>query len=269
MAVALGDDVGDGLGVGAALCLPPEHAASTRRATTPAADLRRAGKSATAPECLRIGVASIAAVPTPRAVLFDLGGVVFDSPLDGFTRYEREVGLPIDFIRTLNSTNSDANAWARLERGELSREDFVTAFEAEALAAGQRLEGARVLDALKGDVRPVMVDAIRRLKKAAFLTAAVTNNIAPMSTADRDVSAVTSLFDVVIESSVVGVRKPEEEFYRITLDKLGVRADECVYLDDLGVNLKPARAMGMATIKVLDAESAVAALEEHVSMPLR
>ena len=194
---------------------------------------------------------------------------MFDSPLDGFTRYEQESGLPLDFIRTLNSTNHHTNAWARLERGELTTEEFVTAFEAEALAAGQRLDGLRVLEALKGDVRPPMVEAIRRLKEAECLLAAVTNNIAPMDSAGREVPAVMSFFDVVIESSVVGVRKPEEEFYRIALDKLGVTAHECVYLDDLGVNLKPARAMGMTTIKVLDAHSAVAELEEHVGVSLR
>ena len=208
-------------------------------------------------------------------MLFDLGGVVFDSPLDGFTRYEAEIGLPTDFIRTLNATNSDTNAWARLERGELSREAFIAAFEAEALAAGHRLEGVRVLESLKGGVRPVMVEAIRRLKEADFLTAAVTNNIAPMESVDLDVGAerdrsdVITLFDVVVESSVVGVRKPEEEFYRIALDKLGVTAAECVYLDDLGVNLKPARAMGMTTIKVYDAHDAVSELEEHVGLRLR
>ena len=194
---------------------------------------------------------------------------MFDSPLDGFTRYEHEAGLPIDFIRTLNSTNHHTNAWARLERGELTTEEFIAAFEAEALAAGQRLDGARVLEALKGDVRPPMVEAIRRLKAAEFLLAAVTNNIAPMESAGREVPQVMAFFDVVVESSVVGVRKPEEEFYRIALDKLGVAAPECVYLDDLGVNLKPARAMGMTTIKVLDAESAVAELEEHVGVSLR
>ena len=194
---------------------------------------------------------------------------MFDSPLDGFTRYEKEAGLPLDFIRTLNSTNHHTNAWARLERGELTTEEFIAAFEAEALAAGQRLDGLRVLEALKGEVRASMVEAIQRLKEADFLLAAVTNNIAPMGSAEREVPAVMSLFDVVVESSVVGVRKPEEEFYLIALDKLGVAAHECVYLDDLGVNLKPARAMGMTTIKVLDAHSAVAELEEHVGISLR
>ncbi|HEX7354383.1 MAG TPA: HAD-IA family hydrolase [Mycobacteriales bacterium] len=204
-----------------------------------------------------------------RAVLFDLGGVVFDSPMDGFTTYEREAGLPADFIRTLNATNSDRNAWARFERGELDRDGFITAFEAESLAAGHQVNGLRVLESLKGEVRPAMTEAIRRLRTAGLLTAAVTNNVAPMATGERDVSELLGLFDVVVESSVVGVRKPEEKFYLLALDALGVAARECVYLDDLGVNLKPARAMGMTTIKVFDAESALAELEQQVGIPLR
>ena len=209
------------------------------------------------------------AVSSFRAVLFDLGGVVFDSPLDAFARYEQEVGLPPNFIRTLNATNSDSNAWARFERAELDRDAFVAAFEAEALAAGHRLEGLRVLDALKGEVRPAMLEAVRRLKDAGFLTAALTNNIAPMAAADERTSALLPLFQLVVESSVVGVRKPEEAFYRIALDTLGVEAHECIYLDDLGINLKPARAMGMTTIKVIEPESALNELEQQTGVPLR
>lgn len=204
-----------------------------------------------------------------RAVLFDLGGVVFDSPLDGFARYEVEAGLPTDFLRTLNATNHHTNAWARFERGELDRDRFVAAFEAEAVAAGHAVDGHRVLEALKGDIRPEMVEALRRLKAAALLLAAVTNNVAPLASGERDVTDLVTLFDVVVESSVVGVRKPEEAFYRIALDGLGVQPEDCVYLDDLGVNLKPARAMGMTTIKVLDADSALAELEQHVGVALR
>ena len=209
-----------------------------------------------------------AAVTGFRAVLFDLGGVVFDSPLDGFTAYEQEIGLPTHFIRTLNSTNSDSNAWARFERGELDRDGFIEVFEAEALAAGHRLEGVRVLETLKGDIRPVMIDALRRLKQTPLRTAAVTNNVAPMGSGERDVSELLELFDVVVESSVVGVRKPEEAFYKLALDALNVRAEECVYLDDLGVNLKPARAMGMTTIKVVTADEAIVELERQLGIPL-
>jgi putative hydrolase of the HAD superfamily len=208
-------------------------------------------------------------VSTIRAVLFDLGGVVFDSPLDEFARYEQEVGLPANFIRTLNATNSDTNAWANYERGQLDRRGFVEAFEAEALAAGQRLDGERVLESLRGEVRPVMLEALRRLKQAQLRLAAVTNNVTPMASGEHDTSGLLALFDVVVESSVVGVRKPEEAFYRIALTELEVEAHECVYLDDLGVNLKPARAMGMTTIKVVDADSALAELEQHLGIALR
>jgi putative hydrolase of the HAD superfamily len=209
------------------------------------------------------------AVNRARAVLFDLGGVVFDSPLDGFAKYEADSGLPSRFIRMLNATNADTNAWARFERGELDREAFVAAFEAEALAAGHRLDGLRVLESLKAEVRPVMVEALRRLKDRGLALAAVTNNVAPLASGERDVTELLELFDVVVESSVVGVRKPEEAFYRIALEALGVDAHECVYLDDLGVNLKPARAMGMTTIKVIDADSALTELEQYVGIPLR
>jgi putative hydrolase of the HAD superfamily len=152
------------------------------------------------------------AVTRVRAILFDLGGVVFDSPLDGFAKYEADSGLPSNFIRTLNATNADTNAWARFERGELERDSFVAAFEAEALAAGHRLDGLRVLESLKGEVRPVMVEALRRLKERGFALAAVTNNVAPLASGEREVSVLLDLFDVVVESSVVGVRKPEEAF---------------------------------------------------------
>jgi putative hydrolase of the HAD superfamily len=203
------------------------------------------------------------------AVLFDLGGVVFDSPLDGFTRYEVEVGLPRDFIRTLNATNSDTNAWARFERGELDVDAFCEAFEAEASAAGHRVDARRVLESLKGAVRPVMVEALQRLHDAEFKLAAVTNNVAPMARTEPEEFALLDVFDAVIESSVAGVRKPEPAFYQLALDALGVEPQECVYLDDLGVNLKPARAMGMTTIKVHDPHSALAELEQHVGIPLR
>jgi putative hydrolase of the HAD superfamily len=122
---------------------------------------------------------------------------------------------------------------------------------------------------LKGDIRPVMLEALRRLKASHLRTAAVTNNVAPMASGERDVSELLSLFDVVVESSVVGVRKPEQAFYTIALAALGAGARECVYLDDLGVNLKPARAMGMTTIKVLDADDAIAELERHIGIALR
>lgn len=202
-----------------------------------------------------------------RAVLFDLGGVVFDSPFDGFTRYEAQAGLPSGLIRRLNATNPDSNAWARFERGELDRDGFIRAFEDEALAAGHRVEGLRVLESLRGEVRPAMLVALHRLREAGVKLAAVTNNIAPMAVDGRH-GGFLEVFDTVVESSVEGIRKPEPAFYAIALDRLQVTARECAYLDDLGVNLKPARAMGMATIKVTDPQAALAELEELVGVRL-
>ena len=201
-----------------------------------------------------------------RAVLWDFGGVILTSPFDAFARYEAELGLEKDFIRQLNATNADTNAWARLERAEITREEFATLFEAEARAAGGELSGWRILEALHGAVRPEMVEALRRVH-GRFKTACLTNNV--VGEVRADVEEVMALFDVVIESSKVGVRKPEPRFYEIACDKLGVEPAECVFLDDLGINLKPAKAMGMTTIKVVDPDSALAELEAVLDLPLR
>lgn len=200
-----------------------------------------------------------------RATLFDFGGVILSSPFEAFARYERDAGLPAGFLRTVNASNPDTNAWARLERREVDLDEFCALFGAEALALGHAVDGRNVLGLLHGDVRPQMVEAVRRCRSAGLATALLTNNIVPtasMDSARHDMAAALGLFDVVIESSVVGVRKPEPAFYELACGKLGVAPAECVFLDDLGINLKPARAMGMATIKVGDPDDAIAELEQ-------
>lgn len=194
-----------------------------------------------------------------RAVLFDFGGVILTSPFDSFAQYERAAGLPTDFIRSVNATNPDDNAWARLERNECSIEQFVVAFEAEAAALGQRVDGHRVLACLEGELRPRMVRAVQRCAQH-LSTALLTNNIvtgSPHWSSGGSFADLLPLFDVVVESSVVGCRKPEPRFYELALEQLGVDPPDAVFLDDLGVNLKPARAMGMATIKVVDPDVAL------------
>jgi putative hydrolase of the HAD superfamily len=205
------------------------------------------------------------------AVLFDFGGVILSSPFDAFAAYERRVGLPPDFIRRVNSTDPDTNAWARLERNDCSIDEFVVAFEAEALALGHRVDGRSVLACLEGELRPQMVDAVRRCREHAA-TALLTNNIvtgSPHWSSGGSFADLLPLFDVVIESSVVGCRKPEQRFYELALEALGIHAEEAVFLDDLGINLKPARAMGMATIKVVDPDVAIGELESMLGVPLR
>jgi putative hydrolase of the HAD superfamily len=203
------------------------------------------------------------------AVLFDLGGVVFTSPFEAFSRYESEHGLPDGFIRGLNATNPDTNAWAKLERADVTIEQFCELFEAEARAAGGEIDGAAVLGLLAGDVRPEMVDAIRRCR-ARLKTGAITNNWLVEDAGGRRVGDIgDDLFDIVLESSKLGVRKPDPKIYEMACEQLDVAPAEVAFLDDIGANLKPARAMGMTTIKVMDPSQAIDELAEIVGFPLR
>ena len=205
-----------------------------------------------------------------KAVLWDVGGVIFSSPFEAFARYERDNGLPADFIRTLNATNSDANAWAKLEQSAVSIEEFCALFEDEARAAGGELKALDVLACLSGDVRPEMIEAIKRLRANGLKTAMLTNNFEGEQRDGSDsFTQLHELFDVVIESRKVGVRKPDPRFYEMALKELQIEGREAVFLDDLGINLKPARAMGITTIKVVNPDQALADLEAIVGIPLR
>jgi putative hydrolase of the HAD superfamily len=213
---------------------------------------------------------------TPLAVLWDFGGVILSSPFDAFNRYEAEAGLPKDFLRSLNTRNPDTNAWAKMERSEVSLQGFVDLFEEEARLHGQRVEGWKILQALSGDIRPQMVEALRRCK-ATFRVACITNNMkagegpgmARSPEKAKAVAEILSLFEHVVESSKVGLRKPDPRIYQHACDLLGVAPDRCIYLDDLGINLKPARALGMRTIKVVDPDVAIDELQAMVGIPLR
>ena len=211
--------------------------------------------------------------PRAIAVIFDLGGVITESPMHAFAAYEREAGLPDGLIRQLNSTNHHTNAWARFERNELDVDGFVAAFEAEARAAGHELDATRVLAGLRGDLRRDMVAAVRRLRAAGLPIGMLSNNVAPMER-DGELGELLGLFDAIVESSVEGVRKPEPEIYSRALTRLSdavgrsLEFADVAYLDDLGINLKPARALGMHTIKVVEPADALAELSELVGLPL-
>ena len=201
-----------------------------------------------------------------RAVLWDFGGVILTSPFEAFNFYEQRKGLPLDFIRSVNAANPHDNAWALLERTEIDGEEFDRRFAAESDALGHRVRGADVLELLSGEVRPEMLELLDAVIAAGYKTACLTNNVAGGE--DRaDVRAVMDRFDEVVESSVVGVRKPEVEFYEIACAKLDVSPGECVFLDDLGINLKPAAAMGMTTIKVVTPDQAIADLSAALAIP--
>jgi putative hydrolase of the HAD superfamily len=207
-----------------------------------------------------------------RAVFWDFGGVILESPFDAFARYESTRGLPQGFLRRVNATNPDTNAWALLERNEVSPAQFDTLFAGESESLGHRVPGSEVLSLLAGEIRPTMVAALDSVKSAGFKMACLTNNVVggDKTTPERAaaVNAVMSRFDAVVESSKVGCRKPETRFYEIACDLVGVSAAECVFLDDLGVNLKPAAALGMHTIKVVDPAVALRQLSDAIGIDL-
>lgn len=214
--------------------------------------------------------------PAVRAVLWDFGGVMTESPFVAFRRFEQARGLPANFLRDVNSRGPADNAWARFERSELTPEEFDRAYAGETRAAGHEVRGLDVIDLLYGEVRPEMVRALRTCKPH-YINACVTNNVnaGPGRGFDRDpqrgaqCQAVLDLFDTVIESSKVGARKPEPRFFELVCTQLRIAAEQAVYLDDLGANLKPARAMGMRTIKVDDPATALAELETALAIVLR
>jgi putative hydrolase of the HAD superfamily len=196
--------------------------------------------------------------------------VLSSSPFEAFARYEEQQGLPHGFIRQVNATDHHTNAWARFERAELSFAEFDAAFAEESDRLGHRVPGADVLELLTGDLRPAMFTAVRRCRDAGLTTALLTNNIAPMQEGGWSHElALDDLFDVVVESAVAGVRKPELAAYELVLRKMRLKAPEVVFLDDLGVNLKPAKELGMTTIKVLDPDDALAELEAVLGISLR
>ncbi|MBR1216655.1 HAD-IA family hydrolase [Bradyrhizobium sp. U87765 SZCCT0131] len=208
-----------------------------------------------------------------EAVIWDFGGVITTSPFEAFARFEAERGLPVDIIRRTNAANHLDNAWAKFERAEIDLATFDELFAAESRALGAEVRGADVLPLLSGDLRPEMIEALRRVK-AHSKTGCITNNLPANSIGSRSgrslyVAEVMVLFDHVIESAKIGLRKPDPRIYRMMIEALNVDPARCVYLDDLGVNLKPAREMGMTTIKVVNAAQALAELEAATGLVLR
>lgn len=211
-----------------------------------------------------------------KAVLWDFGGVITSSPFEAFNRYELEQGIPENFIRSVNSKNPDSNAWAQFESSQVSAAEFDGLFADETELAGHRIPGNEVLSLLSGEVRPEMVNAIKLIKQK-YRVACLTNNVkgagtgaGMASTSDKaaQIKDIMAQFDFVIESSKVGFRKPDPQFYQLACEKLAIDPSEAVFLDDLGINLKPAKAMGMTTIKVVSAAQALTELSAILSMEL-
>jgi putative hydrolase of the HAD superfamily len=208
-----------------------------------------------------------------RAVLWDFGGVLTTSPFEAFNRFEAELGVPKDFIRRINATNPEVNAWAMLESSSITLAEFDAAFEAESRAAGHPIPGRSVIELLSGDLRPAMVDVLVRCK-ARFKVACLTNNVRSgegpgmARTSDRAqrIQQVMDLFDLVLESSKEGIRKPNPAFYLRACERLQIEPAQAVFLDDLGINLKPAKELGMTTIKVTSEAQAIEELSQTLGI---
>jgi putative hydrolase of the HAD superfamily len=200
-----------------------------------------------------------------NTVIFDFGGVITTSPFEAFNRMEAIRGLPKDFVRSVNTRNPNDNAWAKFERAECNATEFDVLFAAEARALGHELDGASVIACLSGDIRSAMVTALDVLKSKGFALGCITNNVpsgkgAGMAGSDEKalaIAAVMGRFDHIIESSKAGVRKPDPRIYAMMCEALAVVPSQCIYLDDLGINCKPAAAMGMAAIKVTSGDQAL------------
>ena len=204
-----------------------------------------------------------------KAVIWDFGGVITSSPFEAFNKFELDNNLPKDIIRTINSENPDDNAWAKFERNDIDINEFDTLFSKEADKKGFQISGKQVVKLLSGDIRKPMVDFLLSLKES-YKLGCITNNI--QNSKDDKVnhlnqaSQVMKIFDHIIESSKVGLRKPDPKIYYMSCDALGVRPEECIYLDDLGINLKPARKIGMTTIKVIDPNEAIDEVKKYLQL---
>lgn len=208
-----------------------------------------------------------------EAVIWDFGGVFTSSPFEAFNRLEEERGLPKDLVRRVNSMNPDTNAWALFERNEIDAAGFDAMFLAESTALGHPLRGADVLPRLNGELRPRMVAALRACK-AQFKVGCITNNVVSMHSPGQSetqksagaMAQVMPLFDAIIESSKAGVRKPDPRIYLMMCDLLTVKPEACIYLDDLGINCKPAAALGMKAIKVVNVDQTLSELAGHTGL---
>ena len=210
-----------------------------------------------------------------KAVFWDFGGVITSSPFESFNKFEKENELPLDFLRLVNSTNPNSNAWAKLERNELNLDEFDELFQKESSELGHPVKGKDVIALLKGEIRPDMIRALKKIK-GNLLQACLTNNIQPMGKEnfEGNVSAsgkhdeVMQMFDFVFESSKENVRKPDPEFYLRACERGEVNPAEVVFLDDLGINLKPAKKLGMKTIKVVNSTEALNELDSLIDINL-
>lgn len=204
---------------------------------------------------------------TIKTIIFDFGGVVTNSPIEGFKKLEDTYGYAKGLITSINMNNPNNNAWAQSERGEINIDTFLSQFEKEALEIGQKINANEILMQLYGSLRPIMVNKIISLAKSKkYKLICLTNVLKGIKKfmpkeREEDVNNIMSYFDVIYESYKIGMRKPESRIYEYIIENLAIIPNEAVFLDDLGMNLKTAKKLGINTIKVVDPEESIKELD--------
>ena len=203
-----------------------------------------------------------------KNIIFDFGGVVTDSPIEGFKNLEEHYGISKGTISSIVMTNQDNNAWAKSERGEINIDTFIKEFNQEALNLGFKLDATNILKQLYGPLRPIMVEKIISLSKN-FQLICLTNvlkDVHIFSNEKRilEVKNILNYFDKIYESYKIGMRKPEKRIYEHVLNDLNIKPENTIFLDDLGMNLKTAKLLGIHTIKVVNPIKAIKELDNMI-----
>ena len=201
-----------------------------------------------------------------RAVISDFGGVLTSPLFESFAAWQRNSGLSFEALGSAmaNATErSGMHPLHELEKGTLSEADFLRMLEAE-LEPGTSLSGMR--DVYFEHLHPnrPMIEFMRDLRGRGLRMALLTNNVREWEPQWRaKLPEIDEIFEVVVDSAFVGMRKPDREIYELTLERLGdgLRATECVFVDDVDVNCEAAAALGMHAVHFIDAEQAVGEVE--------
>jgi epoxide hydrolase-like predicted phosphatase len=179
-----------------------------------------------------------------HGLIVDYGGVLTTSPFASFEAFCAVEGLEPEAVSVRFRDDPQAlDLLARLETGQMASAEFEPAF-----AALLEVEAERLLHRMFGGMEPdaAMIDGLRAIRRDGVPMGLLSNSVGAASIYDRELMA--ELFDAVVISSEVGLRKPDPAIYELAAERLGLPPSACVYLDDIGGNLKPARALGMATV---------------------
>jgi putative hydrolase of the HAD superfamily len=203
-----------------------------------------------------------------KTIIFDFGGVITNSPIEGFKLLEEKHGYDKGLITNINMNNPNDNAWAKSERGEIDIHTFLEEFEKEALEIGQKIDAREILQQLYGSMRENIINKIKLLSNSKKYKLICLTNVlkgVDIFTPKERVIAVSHVmryFDKIYESYKLNMRKPETRIYQYILNEMNIKPQETVFLDDLGMNLKPARQLGINTIKVVNPKDAINELDQ-------